>query len=157
MYGISFKKLKFYYFRMTNIHCTTSFLSLFSKTYQFREKRWLHERSIKISIMNIILPKLPTHLYRNVDRNVFHSDISVHVEWYIKQILTKIPSIAMIETLPELTVVCFQVRPLFHGSRNSPPGNCITSRQVTSNQLRPNSFILCANLSFGCILKVTVS
>lgn len=59
--------------------------------------------------------------------------------------------------LPESTVVCFQVCPLFHASYNSPLGNCVTSRQVTSNQLRPNSFILCANLSFGPILKVTVS
>ena len=108
--------------------------------------------STKISIMNIILSCLCNSLhllfpFARYGIKFFNKNIV----WSIQQWQKWPPP------LPESTVVCFQVCPLFHASYNSPLGNCVTSRQVTSNQLRPNSFILCANLSFGPILKVTVS
>lgn len=80
------------------------------------------------------------------------------IKFFNKNIVWSIQNpMAEMASSPPRIIVCFQVCPLFHASYNSPLGNCVTSRQVTSNQLRPNSFILCANLSFGPILKVTVS
>lgn len=97
------KKLKFYYFRFSNNKYTLynfPFVT-FSKTYQFREKRysWLHERSIRFQfpfeknfdneynsskIADTSLPQL--------DRDVFHSDIVLRGTIYKNNFNKKIPS-----------------------------------------------------------------
>lgn len=155
IHSFPFKKLKLIFVsRITNIY---NLLSLFQKLINFEKKQYklipLMFRSTKISIMNIILSCLC---------NSFHllfPFARYGIKFFNKNIVgpSRIQWQKWPPPLPESTVVCFQVCPLFHASYNSPLGNCVTSRQVTSNQLRPNSFILCANLSFGPILKVTVS
>lgn len=131
-------------------------MSLFQKLINFEKKQYklipLMFRSTKISIMNIILSCLCNSLH------LLFPFARYGIKFFNKNIVWSIQNpMAEMASSPPRIIVCFQVCPLFHASYNSPLGNCVTSRQVTSNQLRPNSFILCANLSFGPILKVTVS